>query len=208
MKMHLTLPLVAILRGITPDEVDDHIPVLIEAGFEAIEIPLNSPAWQTSIAHAAQRYGGQALIGAGTVVNVADVDQLAAVGCQFIVTPATQPAVIRRALHHAMPALPGCATPTEAFSAIEAGARQIKLFPAGQFGPGYVRALKSVLPADIALYAVGGVTPDTLGAYLQAGCSGAGLGNDLYRAGQTPARTAAQAQAFAAAYRSHANQNA
>lgn len=195
-----TAPLVAILRGIRPEEIDDHIPLLIEAGFRAIEIPLNSPQWETSIAQAVNKYSDRAAIGAGTVLNVESVDQLATLGCQLIVTPNTRPDVIRRALDHQMQVLPGCATPTEAFSAIDAGAQQIKLFPASQFGPGYIRALKSVLPPHIALFAVGGITPENLQLYLEAGCAGAGLGSDLYRAGQSLARTKQQAQAFIAAY--------
>lgn len=195
-----TAPLVAILRGIRPDEIDIHIPLLIEAGFHAIEIPLNSPDWEKSIAQAVNRYSDQATIGAGTVLCTEHVDRLTQLGCQLIVTPNTRPDVIRRALEHQMQVLPGCATPTEAFSAIDAGARQIKLFPASQFGAGYVRALKSVLPAQVALFAVGGVTPDNLFHYLEAGCSGVGLGSDLYRAGQSPAQTQKQAQAFVAAH--------
>jgi 2-dehydro-3-deoxyphosphogalactonate aldolase len=195
-----TAPLVAILRGIRPEEIDNHIPLLIEAGFRAIEIPMNSPQWEISVAQAVSKYSKQATIGAGTVLNVESVDQLATLGCQLIVTPNTRPDVIRCALDRRMQVLPGCATPTEAFSAIDAGAQQIKLFPASQFGPGYIRALKSVLPAHIAVYAVGGITPENLPLYLDAGCSGAGLGNDLYRAGQTPARTREQALAFITAY--------
>lgn len=200
MNNHNIAPLVAILRGIRPEEIDTHIPLLIAAGFRAIEIPLNSPQWEVSIAQAVRTYSEQATIGAGTVLNVENVDRLAQLGCQLIVTPNTRPDVIRRALEHRMQVLPGCATPTEAFSAIDAGAQQIKLFPTSQFGPDYVRALKSVLPSHTALYAVGGITPDNIRLYLDAGCAGAGLGSDLYRAGQSPTRTQQQAQAFIAAY--------
>lgn len=194
------IPLVAILRGIRPQEIDAHLPALIEAGFRSIEIPLNSPDWETSIGRAVERYGSQATIGAGTVLNVAGVDRLAQLGCRLIVTPNTVPGVIRRAVEYGMQVLPGCATATEAFAAIEAGARSIKLFPASVFGPDYVRALKSVLPADVRLFAVGGITPDNLALYLRAGCAGAGLGGDLYRAGQTAEVTRMKARAFVAAW--------
>ncbi len=194
-------PLVAILRGITPSEVEAHVSLLIEEGFDAIEIPLNSPEWETSIRLAVERFGSRALIGAGTVLDVASVDRLAELGCRLIVTPNTNPDVIRRAVSYGMVALPGCATATEAFSAIEAGATSIKLFPSSVFGPDYVRALKSVLPKQVQVFAVGGVTPGSLSDYLNAGCVGAGLGGDLYKAGQRPEKTRLQAKAFIDAYR-------
>jgi 2-dehydro-3-deoxyphosphogalactonate aldolase len=199
MQQNIASSLVAILRGITPDEIDDHIPLLIAAGFRQIEIPLNSPAWDKSIPYAIKRYGEQATIGAGTVLNCENVNRLADMGCRLIVTPNTNPDVIRQALRRQMQVLPGCATPTEAFSAIDAGAQQIKIFPASLLGTSYVQALKSVLPTNIAVFAVGGVTPDTLPLYVRAGCAGAGLGSDLYRAGQPPALTQQRAQAFIAA---------
>lgn len=196
-------PLVAILRGILPQEVNAHIHELIAAGFRSIEIPLNSPEWRTSIGQAVAAFGKEALIGAGTVLNVGDVDRLDQLGCRLIVTPNTNPEVIKRAIEHGMIVLPGCATATEAFSAIEAGARRIKLFPSHIYGPDYIRALKSVLPADVEVYCVGGITPENLPAYLSAGCVGAGLGSDLYKAGQSPEITRARAQAFVAAYHQH-----
>lgn len=193
--------LVAILRGITPAEVDDHIGALIDAGFRYIEIPLNSPDWQQSIPRAIARYGDSAMIGAGTVLLPEQVDALAKMGAQLIVTPNTQPAVIRRAVAHGMLACPGCATATEAFAALEAGAQWLKIFPSVAFGPDYIRALKAVLPPAVSVLAVGGVTPDNLADYLAAGCAGAGTGGDLYRAGQDVARTREQATRFMAAWR-------
>ncbi|SQI34121.1 2-dehydro-3-deoxy-6-phosphogalactonate aldolase [Leminorella richardii] len=201
MSKTVKMPLVAILRGITPSEVEAHISQLIEAGFDAIEIPLNSPDWETSIGLAVERFGAKAVIGAGTVLNVAKVDRLAELGCQLIVTPNTNPDVIRRAVDYGMVVLPGCATATEAFNAIDAGAESIKLFPSSAFGPAYISALKSVLPKHVKVFAVGGVTPDTLSDYLDAGCAGAGLGGDLYKAGQTPEKTREKADAFINAYR-------
>ena len=195
------LPLIAILRGITPDEVIAHVAKLIEVGFDAIEVPLNSPNSLVSIERLVREFGTQACIGAGTVLDVEAVDKLAALQCRLIVTPNTDPAVVRRARGHDMLCAIGCATPSEAFAAIRAGAQAIKVFPAGIFGPGYIRALKAVLPPDLPVFAVGGVTPGTLADYLAAGCIGAGLGSDLYQPGQPVSRTEQQAQAFVDAYR-------
>lgn len=195
------LPLIAILRGITPDEVLDHVEVLLAAGFDAVEIPLNSPDWQESIGKTVQAYGSRGLIGGGTVLKPQQVDQLHALGGQLLVTPNTQPEVIRRAVGYGMTVCPGCATATEAFNALDAGAQALKIFPSVSFGPDYIKALKAVLPPEIPVFAVGGITPENLHLYLQAGCIGAGLGGDLYRAGQTVSRTRQQAAAFVQAYR-------
>lgn len=203
MHQSMKMPLIAILRGITAGEIHHHIPALLEAGFEAIEIPLNSPEWHRSLAQAVESYGKQLTIGGGTVTDVAAVEKLAGLGCRLVVSPNSNPEVIRAALQHKMQALPGCFTPTEAIAAVKAGASQLKLFPAALFGPDYVRALKSVLPASIAVWAVGGVTPENLASFLLAGCVGAGLGSDLYRAGQTSRQTAARAAAFAQAWRGY-----
>ncbi|EPN9527425.1 2-dehydro-3-deoxy-6-phosphogalactonate aldolase [Cronobacter malonaticus] len=195
------LPLIAILRGITPDEAHDHVAAVIDAGFEAVEIPLNSPDWRTSIAAMVKAFGDRALIGAGTVLKPEQVDELAEMGSKLVVTPNIQPEVIRRAVSYGMTVCPGCATATEAFNAIEAGAQALKIFPSAAFGPDYIKALKAVLPPEIPVFAVGGVTPENLAVWLKAGCIGAGLGSDLYRAGQLVERTAAQAKAFVKAYR-------
>ncbi|GLR07488.1 2-dehydro-3-deoxy-6-phosphogalactonate aldolase [Mixta theicola] len=195
------LPLIAILRGITPAEAHDHVGAVIAAGFEAVEIPLNSPEWRTSIPAMVKAFGEQALIGAGTVLKPEQVDELAEMDCKLIVTPNIQPALIRRAVDYGMSVCPGCATATEAFNAIEAGAQALKIFPSSAFGPDYIKALKAVLPPEIPLFAVGGVTPENLALWLKAGCIGAGLGSDLYRAGQPLSRTVEQAKAFVKAYR-------
>ncbi|HBM2987472.1 TPA: 2-dehydro-3-deoxy-6-phosphogalactonate aldolase [Klebsiella oxytoca] len=196
--MHTTndLPLVAILRGVTPDEVLAHIEAIVRAGFTTVEIPLNSPDWQQSIALAVKHYGGKMRVGAGTVTDVSNIPILAALGCQFILTPNTDPAVITAARAHGMEVCVGCQTASEAFSALRSGASSLKIFPAGEVGAGYIRALRAVLPADAVLYAVGGITTDNLVHYLRAGCNGVGLGSDLYRAGQPVAKTHEQAQAF------------
>ncbi|HIC1790454.1 TPA: 2-dehydro-3-deoxy-6-phosphogalactonate aldolase [Escherichia coli] len=201
MSWKTNLPLIAILRGITPDEVEQHVEVLVDAGFDAIEIPLNSPDWAISIPKAIKRYGDRVMIGAGTVLTVEQVDQLADLGCQLIVTPNINEDVIQRAVKFGMTICPGCATPTEVFTAIRAGSNNIKIFPSSLFGPDYIKALKTVLPKEISVFAVGGVTPENLKEYLDAGYVGAGLGTYLYKAGQSVTRTQKQAQAFVAAYK-------
>jgi 2-dehydro-3-deoxyphosphogalactonate aldolase len=195
------LPLIAILRGIRPEEVEQHVGALIEAGFDAIEIPLNSPDWARSIASMVTMFGHKALIGAGTVLEPEQVDQLAAMNSRLVVTPNTDVAVIRHAVGKGMTVAAGCATASEAFAALKAGAQALKIFPSSAFGPDYIKALKAVLPADVPVFAVGGVTPENLHAFLAAGCVGAGLGSDLYRPGQPVSRTAEQARAFVAAYK-------
>ncbi|QKJ85005.1 2-dehydro-3-deoxyphosphogalactonate aldolase [Paramixta manurensis] len=195
------LPLIAILRGIKPEEAEAHISALIEAGFDAIEIPLNSPDWQTSIPAMVKAFGEQALIGAGTVLQPQQVDTLAGYNSKLVVTPNTDAAVIRRAVEQGMLVAAGCATASEAFTALQAGAQALKIFPSSAFGPDYIKALKAVLPPDVPVFAVGGVTPENLKTFLAAGCVGAGLGSDLYRAGQPLSRTIEKAQAFVAAYK-------
>ncbi|MDU1952301.1 MAG: 2-dehydro-3-deoxy-6-phosphogalactonate aldolase [Atlantibacter hermannii] len=200
MQWQTELPLIAILRGITPEEAADHVGAIIAAGFDAVEIPLNSPDWQQSIPEMVKLYGDKALIGAGTVLQPEQVDQLADMGCKLIVTPNINTRVIQRAVEYGMTVCPGCATATEAFAALEAGAQALKVFPSSAFGPDYIKALKAVLPAEVPVFAVGGVTPENLAQWLNAGCIGAGLGSDLYRAGQPLSRTQEKAHAFVNAY--------
>ncbi|MDK9584356.1 2-dehydro-3-deoxy-6-phosphogalactonate aldolase [Lelliottia wanjuensis] len=204
MTLNFSIPLIAILRGITPEEAAVHIPLLVAAGFQAIEIPLNSPGWEISLARAANQYGDRVLIGGGTVLYPGQVEHLMELGCRLVVTPNICPEVIHRAQDCRMQVLPGCLTPTEAFTAIDAGAQDIKLFPAGLFGPAYIRALKAVLPRSSSLYAVGGITPENLGGYLAAGCRGVAPGNSLWQPGQTPEQTRTMAQAFITAYQTFA----
>ena len=197
------LPLVAILRGITPDEVLAHAGVLVEEGWDAIEIPTNSPGWAESVALAVREFRPDACIGAGTVLTIAHVDALAAAGGSLAVTPNTRPAVIAHAVERGLQVVAGIATPSEAFDALDAGAPMLKLFPASVHGPAMARALRSVLP-PVPLFAVGGVTPDTLPGYLSAGCVGAGIGGELYKPGQAVERTREQARAFRQAWLDHA----
>ena len=197
------LPLIAILRGITPDETSAHVRALVEEGFDAIEIPTNSPDWQVSVAIAAREFSVDAQIGAGTVLTLAHVDALVDAGGTLAVTPNTNPAVIRHAVDRGLLVAAGCATASEAFAALDAGAQILKLFPASIYGPPMVRALRSVLP-PVPLFAVGRVTPDTLPGYLSAGCAGAGIGGELYKPGQSVDVTRTHARAFRQAWLDHA----
>lgn len=201
MQWQTKLPLIAILRGITPEEALAHVGAVIDAGFDAVEIPLNSPQWEKSLPAIIDTWGDKVLIGAGTVLKPEQVDQLHRMGARLIVTPNIQPEVIRRAVSYGMTVCPGCATASEAFTALDAGAQALKVFPSSAFGPDYIKALKAVLPPEVPVFAVGGVTPENLAQWLNAGCAGAGLGSDLYRAGQPVERTAQQAKAFVKAYR-------
>lgn len=195
-----SLPLIAILRGIRPEEALPHAQALIDAGFDAIEVPLNSPQWQKSVDAIVQRFGSRALIGGGTVLKPADVDALVEVGAKLVVTPNTRPSLIAYAVQRGLQVAAGFATASEAFDALDAGAQALKLFPAATYGTVHVKALKAVLPAGVPLFAVGGVTPANLGEYLRAGCIGAGLGSDLYKPGQDVSRTGEMARAFVAAW--------
>lgn len=196
------LPLIAILRGIRPHEAQEHIGALIEEGYDAIEVPLNSPGWQDSIGPAVQTFGERAWIGGGTVLRQADVDTLVQLGARLMVTPNTNPEVIGHAVRQGLAVAAGFATASEAFAALDAGAQMLKLFPASTYGVGHVRALRAVLP-PVPLFVVGGVTPLSLPEFLSAGCAGAGIGGELYRPGQPVSRTRGNARAFKQAYLDH-----
>jgi 2-dehydro-3-deoxyphosphogalactonate aldolase len=193
------LPLIAILRGIQPHEAQEHIGALVEEGYDAIEVPLNSPEWQDSIGPAVQTFGTRAWIGGGTVLRRTDVDTLVRLGARLMVTPNTNPDVIGHAVRQGLTVAAGFATASEAFAALEAGAQMLKLFPASTYGVGHVRALRAVLP-PVPLFVVGGVTPLSLPDFLSAGCAGAGIGGELYRPGQSAGRTRENARAFKQAY--------
>jgi len=194
------LPLIAILRGLTPAEVPAIGQALVDSGFALIEVPLNSPEPLQSIAALTQQFP-QALIGAGTVLNVQQVNDVHAAGGRLIVSPNFNPAVVAQALALGMVVLPGVATPSEAFAALEAGAHGLKLFPAEMISPATVKALRAVLPKEAALMPVGGITADNMAAYRAAGASGFGLGSALYAPGRSAAQVQAQAAAFVQAYR-------
>ena len=195
------LPLIAILRGVEPDEAVAIGQALIDAGFRAIEVPLNSPEPLRSIAALAGAFGERVLVGAGTVLDAADVERIGRAGGRLVVMPHADRAVIRAAKARGLWCLPGVATPTEAFGALAAGADALKLFPAEALPPAVVKAWRAVLPKHVWLLPVGGITPERMAPYLAAGADGFGLGSALYRRGMSAAETAARAAAFAAAYR-------
>jgi 2-dehydro-3-deoxyphosphogalactonate aldolase len=195
------LPLIAILRGVRPAEATGIAAALIEAGFVAIEVPLNSPEPLESIGRLTAALGDQALIGAGTVLDPADVDRIADAGGRLVVMPHGDAAVIRAAKQRGLLCVPGVATPTEAFAALAAGADALKLFPAEALPPAVVKAWRAVLPKDLWLLPVGGIRTDSMAPYLAAGAAGFGLGSALYRPGMTPAEVTANARVFADAYR-------
>lgn len=195
------LPLVAILRGVAPDEVVAIGQILIDAGFRAIEVPLNSPAPLQSIAALAEAFGERALIGAGTVLDPTDVGRIATAGGRLIVMPHADRAVIGAAKTLGLWCIPGVATPTEAFGALAAGADALKMFPAEMLPPAVVRAWRAVLPKGVWLLPVGGITPEVMAAYVAAGANGFGLGSALYQGDLSPAEVARRAEAFATAYR-------
>ena len=193
------LPLIAILRGIQPREVPAAADVLTSAGFRIIEIPLNSPEPLESLRHLAGRTG--LLAGAGTVLSPAEVEAVAAAGGRLMVAPNADREVIAAAKRLGMVALPGVATPTEAFTALAAGADGLKMFPAEILPPKAVKAWRAVLPAGVALLPVGGITPESMADYLAAGADGFGLGSALYKPGMSAAELGQRAKAFAEAYR-------
>ena len=191
-------PLVAILRGVKPDEVEAIGDVLVEAGFTLIEVPLNSPDPLLSIERLAMRLEGVALVGAGTVLTTDQVASVAAAGGRMIVSPNTNTDVIVASVAAGLASLPGCWTATEAFAALSAGAHAHKFFPAEAMSPAVVKALSAVLPPAVPKLVVGGIMPDGMQPWVAAGAAGFGLGSALYKAGDTADRVAANAQAFAA----------
>lgn len=195
------LPLVAILRGLTPAEAVPVARRLHAAGFRLIEVPLNSPDPFASIAAIRADLGDDTLVGAGTVTSVAAVERLVAIGADLVVMPHADVAVIAAAAAAGLVVVPGIATPTEAFAALAAGARALKLFPAEMLGPIVVKALLSILPKGTRLMPVGGIGPDSFGPYRAAGAAGFGLGSALYRPGATVDAVGVAADRFVAAWR-------
>lgn len=195
------LPLVAILRGLRPEEAVAVGTALVEAGFRILEVPLNSPEPFASIRSLARELGETVLVGAGTVTEPADVERLAGAGGRLVVMPHGDVEVVRAAKAAGLACTPGVATPTEAFAALRAGADALKLFPAETLGPATLKAWRAVLPAGVAVLPVGGVAPETMGPWRAAGAAGFGLGSALYRPGGTPAEVGERARAFVAAWR-------
>ena len=192
-------PVVAIIRGVTPAEVEDIGEALFEGGIRIIEVPLNSPKPLDSIARLAKRLGDRALVGAGTVLSAKQVAQVGDAGGRIIVSPNTNVDVIAATAAAGLISSPGYFTPSEAFMAIGAGAHVLKLFPAEAASPAVLRAQKAVLPKDVPVLVVGGVQPVSVRAWLDAGADGFGLGSAVYRPGQSAEETLAKAKAFLAA---------
>ena len=189
-------PLVAIVRGVTPDEAEAVGEAIYEAGIRIIEVPLNSPDPLNSIGRLANRFGERMLVGAGTVLTSADVRRVADAGGRIMVSPDTNVEVIAATAAAGLVASPGYFTPSEAFAAIRAGATALKLFPAEAATPAVLKAQLAVLPKDLPVMVVGGVKPDSMRPWLEAGASGFGLGGGLYKPGQSPADTLARARAY------------
>ncbi|GAA0255089.1 2-dehydro-3-deoxy-6-phosphogalactonate aldolase [Rhodanobacter caeni] len=194
------LPLIAILRGLAPREAVAIGETIADAGFRVLEVPLNSPDPLQSIRLLHERFGERCLIGAGTVMTPAQVDDVAAAGGRLIVMPHADTQVIAAAKRAGMVCTPGVATPTEAFAALAAGADALKIFPAEQVGPAVVKAWRAVLPRELALLPVGGITPDTMQPYVDAGADGFGIGSALYAPGRDVADVGRRARAFAQAW--------
>ena len=195
------LPLIGIVRGITPDAIEACGDVLIDAGFRLIEVPLNSPQALASIERLARFAGGRAMIGAGTVLKPEQVRDVRDAGGEMIISPNTNVAVIEASAVAGLVSLPGVATPTEAFTALGAGATALKLFPAEGFSPAVLRAMLAVLPPATRFFPTGGITPPLMGEWLRAGAAGFGLGSALYRQGLTADEIDRRARQFVDAYR-------
>ena len=193
--------LVAILRGVTPDEAVPVTQALYGAGLRIVEAPLNSLDPFTSISRIADTFRERMICGAGTVLDVADVDRLKQAGGHICVSPDCNPAVIARAKDIGLEPLPGVFTPTEAFAAIRAGARNLKLFPAEAASPVTVKAWRAVLPKSVRVFAVGGVTPSNMQGWIDAGCAGFGIGSNIYKPGLSVDDVAKSAAAFMAGWR-------
>lgn len=192
-------PLIAILRGVKPDEVEAIGEALVAAGFTILEVPMNSPDPLDSIARLARNLEGRAVVGAGTVLRVEDVEAVGAAGGTLIIAPNANLRLIAAAAERGYVALPGIATPTEAFAALDAGAAALKLFPAEAASPTVLKAMRAVLPKDTRVLPVGGIVPEGMAAWTQAGAAGFGLGSALYAPGMTAADVGARAAGFIAA---------
>ena len=190
------VPLIAILRGVKPDEAVAVAGAVVDAGFTVVEVPLNSPDPFTSVERVAQALGARATVGAGTVLDPADVARVRDAGGTVIVSPDGNPDVVRATVAAGLASAPGFFTATEAFALIRAGATVLKLFPAEAVQPKVVGAMRAVLPKSMPLLAVGGITPDGMAAWRAAGADGFGLGSALYKPGMSAAEVGRNARAF------------
>ncbi|MBX2870047.1 MAG: 2-dehydro-3-deoxy-6-phosphogalactonate aldolase [Acidiferrobacterales bacterium] len=195
------LPLIAILRGLVPEQSKETGQALIDAGFQIIEVPLNSPRPIETLSILNNRLSGQAIIGAGTVLNPTQVESVAHTGSELIIAPNLDSAVAAAANQQHCIYCPGVLTPTEAFSAIDQGASGLKLFPAEMITPAIVKALRAVLPEETPLFPVGGISPDRMQDYLAAGANGFGIGSALFKPGDSASSIYTQARAFVSAYK-------
>jgi 2-dehydro-3-deoxyphosphogalactonate aldolase len=193
------MPIVAILRGVKPDEVIAVAQAIFDAGVRMIEVPLNSPDPLTSVAKLAAHFDDRAIVGAGTVLNLDDVARCKAAGAHIIVSPNMNPDVIRATVAAGMISAPGCLTPTEAFAALDAGAHAVKLFPGELISAAAVKAMRAVLPKQAIILVVGGVSTDLIDTYRAAGANGFGVGGAIYRAGTSAEEAGANTKAFVAA---------
>jgi 2-dehydro-3-deoxyphosphogalactonate aldolase len=196
------LPLIAVLRGIAPGEIDAVGDALIDNGFRILEVPLNSPEPFDSISRLEHRFGERCLTGAGTVIKIADVARVAAAGGKLIVMPHGDVEIVREAKRLGMLCVPGVATPTEAFAALDAGADGLKMFPAEQLSPTTLKAWRAVLPKETLVFPVGGIRPDNMTEYWEAGANGFGTGSNLYVPGATVAAVRGAAARYAAGFAS------
>jgi len=195
------LPLVAILRGVRPDEVLPIGRALVDEGFAIIEVPLNSPSPLESVRVLADALGDRALVGAGTVTTVAQVDDVRLAGGRMVVMPHSDSAVVRAVRAAGLVCMPGIATPTEGFAALANGADALKLFPAELLSPTVLKAMRSVFPADAKFFPVGGITPHNMRSFVEAGASGFGLGSALYRKGDDVDTVRSNAREFVTCWR-------
>ena len=196
----MSRPIISILRGVHPSEAVAIAGVILAAGIDKIEVPLNSPSPLESISAIAKAYGDRALIGAGTVLTVAQVQQVRAAGGQLVVSPNCDPAVIAATIAAGMQSWPGVFTPSEAFAALQAGATGLKLFPGDMAGPKGLKAMRAILPTGTQVYAVGGAGPENFAEWVAASADGFGLGSAIYKPGDTPETVTAKAQAIVAAF--------
>ena len=196
----MSRPIIAILRGVQPAEAVAISGVILAAGIDKIEVPLNSPSPLESISAIAEAYGNRALIGAGTVLTAVQVQQVKAAGGQLVVSPNCDPAVIAATIAAGMQSWPGIFTTSEAFTALQAGATGLKLFPSDVAGPKGLKAMRAILPVGTQVYAVGGAGPESFAEWVAASADGFGLGSAIYKPGDTPETVATKAQAIVAAF--------
>lgn len=196
------LPYIAILRGLSPDNAIEIIGGLRDVGFRAVEIPFNSPNPVRSLESAVAKFGGDLLLGGGTILTALDAKRVCDAGGNFVVSPNTDSSVIEATKSCGMTSIPGVSTPSEAFAALNAGADALKLFPAESLPPRVVKSWRAVLPKDLWLIPVGGITPDSVAPYMAAGADGFGLGSSLFQRDSSKEQVVKSAEKFVSSYKS------